>query len=89
MCGSRFVRQMERSSLHAEAILIHEALHSLGLGENPSLERLHHGADPGALRVAVSADGKDNRREPDGTASSAEVSCASYRSLNQRARRPV
>jgi hypothetical protein len=35
VCGSRFVRQMERSSLHAEAILIHEALHSLGLGENP------------------------------------------------------
>ena len=35
VCGSRFVRQMERSSLHAEAILVHEALHSLGLGENP------------------------------------------------------
>jgi hypothetical protein len=35
VCGSRFVRQMERSSLHAEAILIHETLHSLGLAENP------------------------------------------------------
>jgi len=35
VCGSRFARQMGRSSRHAEAILIHEALHSLGLGENP------------------------------------------------------
>ena len=35
VCGSRFVRQMERNVLHAEAILVHEALHSLGLGENP------------------------------------------------------
>ena len=35
VCGSRFVRQAGRSSGHAEAILIHEALHSLGLGENP------------------------------------------------------
>lgn len=35
VCGSRFARQMSRGSRHAEAILIHEALHSLGLGENP------------------------------------------------------
>jgi hypothetical protein len=35
VCGSRFVRQMSRDSRHAEAALIHEALHSLGLGENP------------------------------------------------------
>jgi len=35
VCGSRFARQVGRSSRHAEAILIHEALHSLGLGENP------------------------------------------------------
>jgi len=35
VCGSRFVRQAGRSSRYAEAILIHEALHSLGLGENP------------------------------------------------------
>jgi hypothetical protein len=35
VCGSRFARQMGRGSRHAEAILIHEALHSLGLGENP------------------------------------------------------
>lgn len=35
MCGSRFARQMGRDSRHAEAVLIHEALHSLGLGENP------------------------------------------------------
>jgi len=35
VCGSRFVRQAERSARYAEAVLIHEALHSLGLGENP------------------------------------------------------
>lgn len=35
VCGSRFVRQAERSARHAQAVLIHEALHSLGLGENP------------------------------------------------------
>jgi hypothetical protein len=31
------VRQAERSARYAEAVLIHEALHSLGLGENPPL----------------------------------------------------
>jgi hypothetical protein len=35
VCGSRFVRQAQSNSRHAEAVLIHEALHSLGLGENP------------------------------------------------------
>ena len=35
VCGSRFVRQMERNRRHAEAILVHEAFHSLGLGEKP------------------------------------------------------
>ena len=35
VCGERFVRQASRNSRHAEAALIHEALHSLGLGENP------------------------------------------------------
>jgi hypothetical protein len=35
VCGARFVRQMSRGARHAEAALIHEALHSLGLGENP------------------------------------------------------
>jgi hypothetical protein len=35
VCGSRFARQMSRGSRHAEAILIHEIFHSLGLGENP------------------------------------------------------
>ena len=35
VCGARFVRQMSLDSVHAEVILIHEALHSLGLGENP------------------------------------------------------
>jgi hypothetical protein len=35
VCGPRFVREMSRNSRHAEALLIHEMLHSLGLGENP------------------------------------------------------
>ncbi len=35
VCGERFVRQASRNSRHAEAALIHEALHTLGLGENP------------------------------------------------------
>ena len=35
VCGERFVRQLSKNSRHAEAALIHEALHSLGLGENP------------------------------------------------------
>jgi len=35
VCGSRFVRQMSSNSRHAEATIIHEMLHSLGLGENP------------------------------------------------------
>jgi hypothetical protein len=35
VCGSRFVAQVRTNPRHAEAILIHEALHSLGLGENP------------------------------------------------------
>jgi hypothetical protein len=35
VCGPRFARDLKRNSRHAEAILIHEMLHSLGLGENP------------------------------------------------------
>jgi hypothetical protein len=35
VCGGRFVRQMKRDSASAEAIIIHEWLHTLGLGENP------------------------------------------------------
>jgi hypothetical protein len=35
VCGRRFARTVTESSSHAEAILIHEMLHSLGLGENP------------------------------------------------------
>lgn len=35
VCGSRFVRQMGSNPRHAEATLLHEVLHSLGLGENP------------------------------------------------------
>jgi hypothetical protein len=35
VCGSRFVRQMASNPRHAEATLLHEVLHSLGLGENP------------------------------------------------------
>jgi hypothetical protein len=35
VCGSTFLRQFSQNSQYAEAVLIHEALHSLGLGENP------------------------------------------------------
>lgn len=35
VCGARFAREMSRNSRNAEAIVIHELLHSLGLGENP------------------------------------------------------
>jgi hypothetical protein len=35
VCGSRFVRAMSLSPRHAETTLVHETLHSLGLGENP------------------------------------------------------
>jgi hypothetical protein len=35
VCGPRFVSQMKRNSRHVEALVIHEMLHSLGLGENP------------------------------------------------------
>jgi len=35
VCGARFVRQMRTNPRHAEATLLHEVLHSLGLGENP------------------------------------------------------
>jgi hypothetical protein len=35
VCGRRFARTVTESAHHAEAIVIHEMLHSLGLGENP------------------------------------------------------
>ncbi|HVR71013.1 MAG TPA: hypothetical protein VMT87_09225 [Vicinamibacteria bacterium] len=35
VCGRRFVRASTESSSHAEAVIIHEMLHALGLGENP------------------------------------------------------
>src|SRR5262245_42330170 len=35
VCGSRFERAWHKSRLTAEAVVIHEALHTLGLGENP------------------------------------------------------
>jgi hypothetical protein len=35
VCGRRFARTVTESSSHAEAIVIHEMFHSLGLGENP------------------------------------------------------
>ena len=35
VCGARFQKEMSRDSRNAEAIVIHEVLHSLGLGENP------------------------------------------------------
>jgi hypothetical protein len=35
VCGRRFAREWASSSSHAEAVIIHEMLHALGLGENP------------------------------------------------------
>jgi hypothetical protein len=35
VCGSRFVWTWQQNSRHVVAALIHEALHTLGLGENP------------------------------------------------------
>jgi len=35
VCGQRFVRAWTDNGRHAEAVIIHETLHSLGLGENP------------------------------------------------------
>jgi len=35
VCGRQFARDAFARPLHAEAVLIHEALHSLGLGEDP------------------------------------------------------
>ncbi len=35
LCGTQFVLEQRRRPADAEAIIIHEMLHSLGLGENP------------------------------------------------------
>ena len=35
ICGGQFQRAYEKNPAQVEAIVIHEALHSLGLGENP------------------------------------------------------
>ncbi|HEY6547572.1 MAG TPA: hypothetical protein VI589_06690, partial [Vicinamibacteria bacterium] len=35
VCGPRFVNESKRNARHAEATVIHEVLHTLGLGENP------------------------------------------------------
>jgi hypothetical protein len=35
VCGRRFREAWQRSAAFAEAAIIHEALHTLGLGENP------------------------------------------------------
>jgi hypothetical protein len=35
VCGDRFVKTGRHDRRYAEVVLIHEALHSLGLGENP------------------------------------------------------
>ena len=35
VCGDRFVKARRQDPRYAEVVLIHEALHSLGLGENP------------------------------------------------------
>jgi hypothetical protein len=35
VCGRKFERAVSQNASHAEAAIIHEMLHSLGLGENP------------------------------------------------------
>ena len=35
ICGRNFQREQWRDPAHAEVVLIHEVLHTLGLGENP------------------------------------------------------
>ncbi len=35
VCGSQFKEAADQNAAKAEALVIHEALHSLGLGENP------------------------------------------------------
>lgn len=39
VCGRRFAREWAESSRAAKAAALHEALHSLGLGENPPTSR--------------------------------------------------
>ncbi len=39
VCAAEFRRRLERRAAEAEAVLIHEALHTLGLGENPPTPR--------------------------------------------------
>jgi hypothetical protein len=39
VCSSRFARRFERQTRAAELIVIHEMLHTLGLGENPPSTR--------------------------------------------------
>ena len=35
VCGGRFANAQARRATHAEVVVLHEALHTLGLGENP------------------------------------------------------
>jgi len=35
LCGRRFIRSAQRQPIELKAVMIHEMLHSLGLGENP------------------------------------------------------
>jgi hypothetical protein len=39
VCGHAFVRATKRDAEEAQATIIHELLHSLGLGENPPSPR--------------------------------------------------
>jgi hypothetical protein len=39
VCASQFTRAVERDPTFAELVLIHELLHTLGLGENPPSSR--------------------------------------------------
>ena len=35
LCGRRFIKSAQRELIELKAVVIHEMLHSLGLGENP------------------------------------------------------
>jgi len=60
LCGGQFTQEQRRRPIDAEAIVIHEMLHSLGLGENPPTAAeitsrvlwrcARHVLDPGPLK---------------------------------------
>jgi hypothetical protein len=59
VCPARFRELAQRDALMAEAVVIHEMLHTLGLGENPPSSReitsrvMHRCIDAGGTRTAA------------------------------------